>query len=111
MSLYGKVGEEVRSMPKKDYVFMYLIFCLVGAGLEWSYGMFWNVVGTTPYIYPSSPLCYTSLEVLPCWGFGGLACVSIYRAFLWKKARFLLGTIPPLVLAALWVLIYSWFTA
>ncbi len=106
-----KWGEEVEPMSIKNYVFLYLIFCLVGAGLEWGYGIFWSVVGATPWLYPNSPLSYTSLEVLPQWGFGGLVCVSIYRALLWKKPRFLLGVIPPLVLAALWILIYTWFIA
>ncbi len=98
-------------MSKKDYIFLYLILCIIGAGLEWGYGILWNVVGATPWLYPNSPLCYTSLEVLPHWGLGGLVCVSIYRALLSKKARFLLGAIPPLVLAALWILIYTWFIA
>lgn len=98
-------------MSIKDYVLLYLIFCIIGAGLEWGYGILWNVVGTTPWLYPNSPLCYTSLEVLPQWGFGGLVSIAIYRALLGGKVRFLLAAIPPLVLAALWILIYTWFVA
>lgn len=90
-----------------DYVFLYLAFCLTGAGLEWGYGILWNVVGTTPYIYPSSPLRFTSLEMLPHWGFGGFVAISVYTAIRDRSARKLLGAVVPLVLATLWILLYS----
>jgi len=93
------------------YITLYIVFCLVGAALELSYGVLWSVVGASQWIYPSSPLHHTSLAVLPLWGFGGLICVSIYRALLHKKAKFLLMTIPPMAVAALWILAYSWFMA
>ena len=90
---------------------LYFTLCIIGGGLEWCYGAFWNVVGTTPWIYPNSPLHYTSLEGLPLWGFGGLITVSVYLAVLQRKAKFLLAAIPPLVLAALWILIYTLYIA
>lgn len=92
---------------RKDYIFLYLLFCLIGAGLEWCYGAFWDVVGVTPWVYPNSPLHYTSLEGLPLWGFGGLVAMSVYKSFMQRKAKLLLGTVAPLLLAALWVLIYA----
>ncbi len=91
----------------KNYIFLYLLFCLIGAGLEWAYGTFWSVVGVAPWIYPDSPLHYTSLEVLPLWGFGGLVCISIYKSIVDRVAKRLVGMIIPLVLAALWILLYS----
>jgi len=93
------------------YLLLYVLFCLIGTGLEWAYGAFWGLVGTTPWIYSNSPLHHTSLAVLPGWGFGGLVCVSVYRAVLKRQARLLLGVIPPLVLAELWILIYARFIA
>lgn len=90
----------------KNYIFLYLLFCLIGAGLEWCYGTFWNIVGVTPWIYPDSPLRYTSLEGLPLWGFGAFIIVSVYKSVIQRKAKFLVGTIAPLVLAMLWILIY-----
>lgn len=93
----------------KDYIPLYLIFCLIGAGLEWGYGAFWDVVGVTPWLYPDSPLHYTSLEGLPLWGFGGLICVSIYKAVTQRKTKPLIGMVISLVLAALWILIYTQF--
>jgi len=91
----------------RDYLFLFLLFCLIGTGLEWVYGTFWNVMGVTLWIYPGSPLAYTSLAVIPQWGFGGLVGISVYRAVMDRSARRLLGAIIPLALAALWVLLYS----
>ena len=91
----------------KDHIILYFIFCIIGAGLEWFYGTFWDVVGVTPWIYPNSWLHYTSLEGLPLWGFGGLICVSIYTAVRQRSVRLLSGAAISLVLAALWILLYS----
>ena len=91
----------------KVYLFLYLAFCLVGAGLEWGYGTFWSKVGVAPWVYPNSPLHYTSLEGLPLWGLGGLVSVSIYRAIVDRKAKRLLWAVIPLLLAALWIFFYS----
>jgi len=92
---------------RKDYIFLYILFCLIGAGLEWCYGAFWDMVGVTPWTYPNSLLHYTSLEGLPLWGFGGLVIVSIFKSVIQRKAKLLLGTVAPLLLAALWILIYA----
>lgn len=92
---------------RKNYIFLYLLFCLIGAGLEWGYGAFWNVVGTTPWIYPDSPIHYTSLEGLPLWGLGGFIIVAMYKAISWRKAKHLLGMIPPMILGVLWIIVYS----
>lgn len=94
-------------MSKKDYVLLYLIFCLIGGGLEWCYGAFWDVVGVAPWTYPNSWLHYTSLEGLPLWGFGGLICVSIYKAVTQRSAKLLLGMVIPLALVLLWILLYA----
>lgn len=83
---------------------LYVLFCIIGTILEWSYGHLWSLVGgTAPWLYPNSPLGYTSLEVIPLWGFGGLICVSVYRALIEKKLRPLLGAGLSLILAALWI--------
>lgn len=91
----------------KQYLALFPIFCLVGFGLEWCYGAFWNVVGTTPWIYPNSVLHYTSFEGIPLWGIGGLICILIYRAIHQQNTRPLLGIVPLLALDALWILFYS----
>jgi hypothetical protein len=85
-------------------VVTYIAFCLVGAGLEWCYGAFWDVVGTAPWMYPNSPWRYTCLEGVPLWGFGGFVAIAVYRAVRDRSARRLLGAVVPLVLAALWIL-------
>ena len=91
----------------KHYVILYIIFCLIGVGLEWSYGALWNIVGTTPWLYPDSPLHYTSFEGVPLWGVGGLVCISVYNAIIKREVKQLLGVIPPLLLAVLWIIFYG----
>lgn len=93
----------------KDYIICYPVFCLVGAGLEWCYGAFWNAVGTAPWIYPNSCLHYTSFEGVPLWGFGGVLCVSIYRAITKRNSKLLLGAVISVALGALWIILYSVF--
>jgi len=91
----------------KDILVLYIILCLVGAILEWAYGTLWNLCGRTPWIYPDSVLRYTSFEGLPLWGMGGLICVVIYRAYSSRSWRMSAGILPPLILAALWVIFYG----
>ena len=91
----------------KDYLILYPIFCLIGTSFEWCYGTLWNAVGTTPWMYTKSWLSYTSIEGIPLWGFGGLVCVSIYLSFNQRGVRLLSGAAISLVLAALWILLYS----
>lgn len=98
----------MRYLPLLRYVlFFYAVMCIVGAGLEWAYGALWGMLGTAPWLYPGSALHYTSLEVLPMWGFGSLVCVAIYEAVMRRDKHYLVLTMPPLVLAALWVLLWS----
>ena len=91
----------------KIYLILYPIFCLIGAGLEWCYGAFWNLIGTTPWTYPESSLQYTSIEGIPLWGFGGLICASIYAAIKLKSIKPLSVTAISLVLSVVWILLHS----
>lgn len=92
-------------------VILFLVFAVVGPFLEWAYGTFWSIVGVTPWVYPNSPLQYTSFEGIPLWGLAGLIAFSIYSAILDRKLGRLRGAIIPLILAALWITIYSYFIA
>jgi len=96
---------------KTDYILLFVLFCLIGAGLEWGYGAFWSLVGVTPWAYPNSPVHFTSLEMIPLWGFAGLICILLYQVIFERKAKFLLSLIPLLILPALWILIYARFIA
>lgn len=95
----------------KNYIVLYVIFCLVGAGVEWCYGAFWDVVGVTPWLYPESPLLYTSLDWMPLWGFAAFVILPIHRAVTERNPKLLKGIVVPLALAMLWIAIYSWFIA
>jgi hypothetical protein len=91
----------------KDILLLYIILCFVGAVLEWAYGTLWNHCGQAPWIYPDSILRYTSFEGLPLWGLGGLICVIIYRAYSSRNWKITTGVVPPLALAALWVIFHG----
>ena len=91
----------------KDVLIIYIILCLVGTFLEWAYGTLWSLCGQTPWIYPDSPLRYTSLETLPLWGVAGLICVIVYRACSNRSWKLSAGVIPLLALAAIWILFYG----
>jgi hypothetical protein len=91
----------------KKLALFYVILSLIGAGFEWAYGALWGTLGNAPWVYPESVLRYTSLEVVPMWGFGALVCASIYRAIMSGRARHLLDSVLPLILAALWILLYE----
>jgi len=89
------------------YIIFFVTFALVGAALEYAYGKLWSLFGAAPWIYPNSPLQYTSLEGMPMWGFGGLASIGIYKCITEKSARHIPKIIIPLGLSALWVLLYT----
>ncbi len=91
----------------KTKLAFYITFCFVGAGLEWAYGTFWDICGTTPWIYPGSLFRYTTLEIIPLWGFGGLVFISIYEALKQRAAKLLIGMMLPLALALLWIVLYT----
>lgn len=95
----------------KNYIVLYVIFCLVGAGVEWCYGAFWDLIGEPPWLYPESPLLYTSLDWMPLWGFAAFTIHPIYRSVTERKPKLLKGIVAPLALAMLWIAIYSWFIA
>ena len=105
----GESGDKQtrRLHPAVEVIILYVVFCIVGAGLEWCYGTFWDVVGVAPWVYPDSWLRHTSLEGVPLWGLGGMICVSIYKAAARRNAKWLLGMLISLVLAVLWIFIYS----
>ncbi len=113
MTRYAVISlvKEAKAYRAKRYLAIFPIFCLLGFGLEWAYGVFWNIVGTTPWVYPNSALRYTSFEGIPLWGFGGLAGFAVYRAITDRSPKRLLGMVIPLILSALWILVYAQFIA
>lgn len=96
-----------REEQRAFYVILYVTFCVSGTLFELAYGALWSVVGTAPWIYPSSPMYYTSLAVLPLWGCVGLIGISIYHTLLHKKLKFMRVALIAMVAAALYVIAYS----
>lgn len=100
-----KRGEMLKTILQK--ILLYFLFCLVGFSLEWCYGAFWNVVGTTPWTYPGSPLRYTSFEGIPLWGVGGFIIISIYSAITQRSIKPLRSAVISVALGLLWIVLYS----
>ena len=67
-------------MTWKINIELFLLFCGWGLFFEWFWGYLWSMVGSSPWIYPNSPLRYTSWKVIPLWGFGGLTVTQLYQA-------------------------------
>jgi len=83
---------------------IFLIFAVLGLLLEWGYGTLWSIIGTCPWIYPNSPIVYSSLEGMPLWGFGGVFGIALYRAIAGRNIRELKWALISTILAILWVL-------
>ena len=98
-------------MKTRTCISLYLIFCILGAALEYVFGVYWDTIGQSPWVYGESLTRYTSLKVIPLWGFSGLVSISIYRAFIEKKPRYLFGTVVSLALATAWISAYSYAIA
>lgn len=94
----------------KHYLKIFAIFCVIGPILEWAYGKFWSVVGQSPWLYPSSPFEYTSLEGIPLWGLGGVLAAAVTHAIKQNNPRHLIVFAPTTVLAVIWILVYSFLS-
>jgi hypothetical protein len=81
----------------------FLLFCGWGLFFEWFFGFFWSVIGSSPWIYPNSSLRYTSWEVAPLWGLGGLAIIQLYKAIRERDKRALVYVGMLQALSVLWI--------
>ena len=86
------------------------LFCVAavyGTFMEWAVGSIWGRIGDCPYIYPNSPITYSSFLMMPLWGFVGLQAAVIYLAIAQKKPKMLLWLLLLVVLTAILVLILA----
>jgi hypothetical protein len=90
-----------------EALIFFIVACVAGTLLEWLYGNFWNLVGTSPWVYPGSSLGFTSLEVVPLWGMGGLICMALYKAINRRLAKELYLVGIAVVLAALYIVLVA----
>jgi len=86
---------------------LFFLFCGWGIFFEWFWGFFWNVVGSNPWIYPNSPLRYTSWEVIPLWGFSGLTVIQLYKAVREREKKPLVYVGILQTLSMLWIVVLS----
>jgi len=91
----------------KKNIGLFFLFCGWGLLFEWGFGFFWSVIGSSPWIYPNSSLRYTSWEVAPLWGFGGLAIVELSKAIKERDRRTLIYVGILQTLSILWIAILS----
>jgi hypothetical protein len=98
---------DVRALKWKMHAGLFLLFCGWGLFFEWFFGFFWSTVGSSPWIYPNSPLRYTSWEVTPIWGFGGLTIIQLSKAVRERDKRALVYVGILQILSILWIAILS----
>ncbi len=79
----------------------------LGNIFEGFWGFFWNIIGSSPWIYPNSVVRYTSWEVAPLWGFGGLTVIQVYKAIRKRDKRAIMHVGILQILPMLWIAILS----
>jgi len=84
------------------WLILFLVGAVYGLFMEWAIGSIWDRVGECPYVYPGSPLTYSSFIMAPVWGLAGLQVIVIYLAITRRKPKILLWL---LVLVALTIVL------
>ncbi|MFC1905658.1 hypothetical protein ACFLXL_02485 [Chloroflexota bacterium] len=72
------------------WLVLFLAAAVYGTFMEWAIGAIWDIVGECPYVYPASPLTYSSLIMMPVWGLAGLQAAVIYLAITRRQLKMLL---------------------
>ena len=94
-------------MNWKMHLGLFVLFCVWGFFFEWFFGFFWSVVGSSPWIYLNSPLRYTSWEVAPLWGLGGLIVLQFSKTIRGRDRRALVYVVVLHALAMFWIAVFS----
>ena len=94
-------------MNWKMHVGLFLLFCVWGFFFEWFFGFFWSVVGSCPWIYPNSALRYTSWEIAPLWGLGGLTVLQLSKTIGGRDKGALVYVVVLQALAMFWIAVLS----
>lgn len=95
-------------MPKPLlWLVLFFVAAVYGFFMEWAMGSIWGGIGECPYIYPNSPLTYSSFIMMPVWGLAGLQAIVIYLAIAHKKPRMLLWLLGLVVLTVILVVILA----
>ena len=101
---------EVHTLNLKMHSGFFLLLCAWGFFFEWFFGFFWSVIGSSPWIYPNSPLTYTSWKVAPLWGLGVLTVLQLHKIIKERDKRDLYWVAVLQALSMLWIAILSGIT-
>jgi len=100
-------SSKVCDLNRRLWLGLFALFCAWGFFWEWFFGFVWSVLGDPCWIYPASPLIYTSWKVAPLWGLGGLQGVALYIVVKDRSLRKLVHVVMLTLLALLWVAVVS----
>ena len=94
-------------LSRRVWLGLFAFFCVWGLFWEGFFGFVWDALGNPCWIYPSSPLVYTSWKVAPLWGFAGLQGVMFYVAVKDRDPKKLIYVVVMTLLVLLWVAVFS----
>ena len=86
---------------------LFVVAAVYGTFMEWAIGSIWDIVGECPYVYPASPITYSSIIMMPMWGLVGLQAVVIYLAIKRRKPTMLLWLLGLVVLTIVLVVVLA----
>lgn len=69
------------------WLILFLVAAVYGTFMEWAMGAIWDRVGECPYVYPNSPLTYSSFIMMPVWGVAGLQAIVIYLTIKHRRPK------------------------
>jgi len=83
------------------------VAAIYGTFMEWAIGSIWDRVGECPYVYPGSPLTYSSFIMTPVWGLAGLQAIVIYLAIARREPKMLLRLLGLIALTTVLVVLLT----
>ena len=86
---------------------IFIVAAVYGTFMEWAMGSIWDIVGECPYVYPDSPITYSSFIMMPVWGLAGLQAVVVYLTIRRRKPAMLLWLLGLVVLTVVLVVILA----
>jgi hypothetical protein len=89
------------------WLVLFLLAAVYGTFMEWAIGSIWDIAGESPYVYPASPITYSSIIMMPFWGLAGLQAIVIYLAITRRKATMLFWLLGLVVLTVILVVILA----
>ena len=89
------------------WLVIFLVAAVYGTFMEWAMGFIWDMAGECPYVYPASPMTYSSFIMMPVWGLAGLQAVVVYLAIAHRRPAMLLLLLGLIALTIILVVVLA----